>query len=38
MRAADKALYVSKLEGRNRVTKFDPNADMDTNRLKMPRN
>jgi diguanylate cyclase (GGDEF)-like protein/PAS domain S-box-containing protein len=35
MRTADKALYVSKLEGRNRVTKFDPKADMDTIRLRM---
>jgi diguanylate cyclase (GGDEF)-like protein/PAS domain S-box-containing protein len=36
MRAADKALYYSKQEGRNRVTKFNPNANMDTLRLRMP--
>jgi diguanylate cyclase (GGDEF)-like protein/PAS domain S-box-containing protein len=36
MRAADKALYYSKQEGRNRVTKFNPDANMDTLRLKMP--
>jgi diguanylate cyclase (GGDEF)-like protein len=36
MRAADKALYVSKMEGRNRVTEFDPMGKMNTIRLKMP--
>ena len=36
MRAADKALYYSKQEGRNRVTRFSPDANMDTLHLKMP--
>ncbi|MCJ7434700.1 MAG: diguanylate cyclase [Anaerolineales bacterium] len=36
MRAADKALYYSKQQGRNCVTMFDPNAEMNTLRLKMP--
>jgi diguanylate cyclase (GGDEF)-like protein len=36
MRSADKALYASKLAGRNKVTVFDPQGNMNTIRLRMP--